>query len=120
MKTIRIHSDLDVWKLSIDLVEKIYILTKDFPKEELYCIVSQMRRAAISVPSNIAEGAARHSTKEFIRFLYISLGSLSELETQVIICERLNYISDINEIMKEMSKVKNFLLKLIKSLKIKI
>jgi len=72
---IRNHKDLNVWKKSIDLVDIIYKMTKSFPKEELYCLTSQIRRSAISVPSNIAEGAARSSKKEFIQFLYIALRS---------------------------------------------
>jgi len=75
MKT---HKDLDVWKRGISFVEQIYITTKKFPKEELYGLTSQLRRAAVSFPSNIAEGAARSSTKEYIQFCYIALGSLSE------------------------------------------
>ena len=73
------HKDLDVCKLGIDLVERVYKETKNFPKEEQFGLVSQMRRAAVSVPSNIAEGAARKGNAEFLQFLYISLGSLSEL-----------------------------------------
>ncbi len=88
------HKDLDVWKLGMDLVEEIYKMTKTFPKEELYGLTSQMRRSAISIPSNIAEGAARKGNAEFIQYLYISLGSLSELETQVLISIRLKYLND--------------------------
>jgi four helix bundle protein len=83
-KVVKTHGDLDVWKNGIELVKKIYILTKDFPKEEIYTLTSQIRRLAISIPSNIAEGAARNSKKEFIQFLYIALGSAAELETQLI------------------------------------
>ena len=72
MKT---HKDLDVWKLSIDFVTDIYKVTSSFPKEDQFGLTNQIRRAAVSVPSNIAEGAARNSDKEFLRFLYISLGS---------------------------------------------
>jgi four helix bundle protein len=75
------HKDLDVWKRSMDLVVKVYQITKLFPDTEKYGLTSQMRRAAVSIPSNIAEGAARKGDKEFIQFLYISIGSLSELET---------------------------------------
>jgi four helix bundle protein len=75
------HKDLDVWKRSMDLVVKVYQITKLFPDTEKYGLSSQMRRAAVSIPSNIAEGAARKGDKEFIQFLYISIGSLSELET---------------------------------------
>lgn len=69
------HKDLDVWKRSIGLVSKIYETTVDFPKEEIYGLTSQLKRAGISIPSNIAEGAARSSDKEFVRFLYIALVS---------------------------------------------
>ena len=86
------HKDLDVWKLGIDLVERVYKEAINFPKEEQFGLVSQMRRAAVSIPSNLAEGAARKGNAEFLQFLYISLGSLSELETQILI--RLKYLSN--------------------------
>jgi four helix bundle protein len=89
MKT---HKDLDAWKVSIEMVIEVYTETKNFPKEELYSLVSQIRRSAVSVPSNIAEGAARKSKKEFIQYLHISLGSLAELETQIIISTKLGYL----------------------------
>lgn len=76
MGEIRTHKDLNVWKDSITLAKELYRLTENFPKEETYGLASQMRRAAVSIPSNIAEGAARNSTKEFIQFLYIALGFL--------------------------------------------
>ncbi len=88
------HKDLDAWKESMNMVVNVYDLTKSFPQEELYGLSSQIKRSAISVPSNIAEGAARSSRAEFIRFLNISLGSLSELETQLILAMRLNYINN--------------------------
>ena len=90
----RTHKDLDVWKKSIDLVKNIYDITGNFPKNEMYGIVNQMRRAAVSISSNIAEGAARRQDKEFIRFLYIAQGSLAELETQIIISEKLGFIAE--------------------------
>lgn len=93
MKT---HKDLDVWKKGIVLVEGVYKVSGSFPKDEIYTLVSQLRRSAISVPSNIAEGAARKSKKEYLRFLYISMGSLSELETQLVIAKRLGYIDETN------------------------
>jgi four helix bundle protein len=83
------HKDLDIWKMSIDLVEKIYRLTEGFPKEEQYGLTSQLRRAVVSIPSNIAEGAARNSKREYMQYLYISLGSLAETETHLIIANRL-------------------------------
>lgn len=86
------HKDLIAWQKSIDLVTEIYAITKEFPKEEVYGITSQIRRSAVSIPSNIAEGAGRRSHKELTQFLYYSLGSLSELETQLIISFNLKYI----------------------------
>ena len=86
------HKDLEVWKQSMDLVALIYKTTDLFPKSEQFGLSQQMRRAAVSIPSNIAEGAARKGNKEFIQFVSIALGSLAELETQLLISERLNYI----------------------------
>lgn len=91
MKT---HKDLDVWKKTIELVTNVYQLTQSFPKEELYGLTSQLRRSAVSVPSNIAEGAALQSNKEYLQFLYIALGSLMELDTQLIISKNIKLISD--------------------------
>ena len=114
------HKELDVWKSSIELTKTIYEETKKFPKEEIYGIVSQMRRAAVSVPSNIAEGAARNSDKEFVRFLNISLGSLAELDTQVIISQKLGYIigetllKDIIPIRSKLYSLRNYYIKRIK------
>jgi four helix bundle protein len=90
----RTHKDLEVWKNSIRLVTIIYSVTKSFPKEELYGLSSQMRRSAISIPSNIAEGAARNTNKEFIQFLHIARGSLAELETQLIVSHNLLLLTD--------------------------
>lgn len=90
----RKHHDLRVWQEAIDVVEAIYDLTKRFPKTEIYGLISQMRRSAVSVPSNIAEGASRLSDREFIQFLGVARGSLSELETQITIAERLGYVVD--------------------------
>ena len=86
------HKDLRVWQQSIDLVTSVYKLTKAFPKDEFFGLVSQMRRAAISVPSNIAEGYARGSDKEKLHFLRISSGSISEIETQLTLSLNLEYI----------------------------
>jgi four helix bundle protein len=89
MGKIKTHKDLNVWKESMTLAKEVYRLTKNFPKEETFGLVSQMRRAAVSIPSNIAEGAARNSNKEFIQFLHVSLGSLAELETQLLLSKEL-------------------------------
>lgn len=114
---IRNHKDLEVWKQGIDLVDAVYRMTKTFPPEELYGLVNQMRRAAVSIPSNIAEGAARASKKEFTQFLYIALGSVSELETQTIISKRLGYIDQEGELLHQTETARRLLLGLIKYLK---
>ena len=114
---IRNHKDLNVWKKSIDLVDIIYKMTKSFPKEELYCLTSQIRRSTISVPSNIAEGAARSSKKEFIQFLYIALGSLSELETQIIIANRQGYLNNLNSLLENIQVIQKLINGLIYYLK---
>ena len=111
------HKDLDVWKAGIELVLEIYNATKNFPKDEVYGLTSQLRRAATSIPSNIAEGAARNSDKEFVQFLYIALGSLAEVETQVIITDKLGYLSGSGDILKKALSIKKMLLGLIKHLK---
>ena len=90
----RTHHDLEVWKKSINFVTSVYKLTEDYPKTEIYGLTNQVRRAVVSVPSNIAEGAARTSKKEFSHFLSISLGSLSEVETQLIISRNLNMLAN--------------------------
>ncbi len=89
---IKTYRDMLVWQKSMDLVVEIYNITKDFPKEESFGLVSQMRRAAVSIPSNIAEGQGRKATKDFVRFLLIAQGSKAELQTQILICERLGYL----------------------------
>lgn len=114
------HKTLDAWKSSMDLTLDIYGVTKEFPKEEIYGITNQMRRCAISIPSNIAEGCARQSAKETIKFLYVSLGSAAELETQLIISESLNYIKNGEEILVKIKTVKGLIQGLIKFFKVKI
>jgi four helix bundle protein len=86
--------DLRVWQDAMNLAETVYRETSNFPKHELYGLVSQMRRAAVSVPSNIAEGKGRHSDPDFVRFLLHARGSLLELQTQVLIATRLQYLSE--------------------------
>ena len=88
------HRNLDAWKKSMDLVETIYQISTYFPADERYGLSSQIKRAAISVPSNIAEGAGRRTNAEFINFLSIAIGSLSELDTQIELAKRLKFIDD--------------------------
>ena len=102
------YKDLDVWKKSIELVTEIYSITANFPNEEKYGIVSQIRRAAVSIPSNIAEGCARFSDKENLRFLDIARGSLAELETQLIISKNLGFI-DSDNLVKKISPIAQML-----------
>jgi len=115
---IKNYKDLDIWKRSIELVEEIYRLTKTFPKEELYGLTSQMRRAAISIPSNIAEGFTRLHNKEYRQFLYISLGSCAELNTQIIISSRLSYLSNekANRTINEIEEISKMIMGLIKKI----
>lgn len=103
------YKDLIVWKKSIELVMEVYILTENFPKSEIYGLTSQIRRAAVAIPSNIAEGQKRAHQKEFLQFLYISYSSGAELETQIEICKKLPKLKNfdyskvetlLNEIMK--------------------
>ena len=88
------YKELTVWQTAMDLVTEIYNIAKLLPKEETYGLSSQMRRAAVSVPSNIAEGQARDTAKDFVRFLYIAQGSRAELQTQLEICVRLHYATE--------------------------
>jgi len=110
------HKDLTIWQEGIGLVEKVYHLANNFPKEELYGLSSQIKRCAVSIPSNIAEGAARNSKNEYARFLHISLGSLSELETQCEIAIRLKFIID-REILKDIELLRKKMLNFIKYIK---
>jgi len=102
--TIISFRDLEIWKRGIDLVKSIYEITKSFPNSECYGLTSQIRRAAVSIPSNIAEGHIRGHKAEFRQFLFIALGSLAELETQVIIAHELGYLESIkkNKLIEEM------------------
>ena len=107
-----------IWQIGIEVVKDIYILTKKFPKEELYGLTSQMRRSAISIPSNIAEGFRRYHNKEYKQFLYIALGSCAELETQIIIANELNYINETNktELIEKIKYIYRMTVKLINKL----
>jgi four helix bundle protein len=113
------HKRLDVWNKSIDLTVEIYKLSETFPRAEVYGLTGQMRRAAVSIPSNIAEGAARQTKKEFINYLHMAQGSLSELDTQLVISSRLEYISidTYKEIENKTETISKMLTGLIKSLK---
>ena len=110
------HKDLKVYQEAMLLVKDIYCITSHFPKEELYGLTSQMKRCVISIPSNIAEGSGRKGNAELIRFLYISLGSLSELETQLDISIMLNFTKENKDIQNRIYFIKNMLSKLIISL----
>jgi len=111
------HTDLIVYKKSMDFIVEIYRLTNLFPLEEKYGLVSQLRRASVSIPTNISEGVSRNSTKEYIRFLYISLGSVSETECLLEISIRLRYCEAKESLNSELLEIKKMLLKLIGSLK---
>ena len=105
-----LHKNLEVWRRSMNLVVCIYNETKKFPSDERFGLSQQMRRAAVSIPSNIAEGSARKSTNELRQFLYISLGSLAELETQVLIGLKLGYsINDPIKIQVELDEIRKML-----------
>ena len=114
------YKELVVWQKSYQLSLLIYKLTSKFPKNEIYSLISQMRRAVISIPSNIAEGYCRYSKKEYVQFLQIAFGSGAELETQLIIAKDLRYISSneyeqANELLVEVLKMLNSLVRKIRS-----
>ncbi len=90
---VRSYRDLQVWRKGIELVKEVYVLTRGFPRYEMYGLADQLRRSAVSVPSNIAEGQARQHTGEFRQFLHIALGSAAEVDTQLIIASELGYVS---------------------------
>ena len=116
---IRSFRDLDIWKRSVDLAERIYATTKSFPPGEIYGLTQQLRRAAVSVPSNIAEGFGRFHNKEYIQFLFISLGSCAEMTTQLIIAQRLDYIknNDAENLISEVEQISKMTMSLIKKLR---
>jgi four helix bundle protein len=112
----RKQHELRVWQEAVALVTEVYRFTAAFPKEEVFALTSQMRRAAISIPSNIAEGAARNTDREFLQFLSIARGSLSELETQVIISRNLSYANDVSGLSTIMDNIFGLLGGLMKSI----
>jgi four helix bundle protein len=105
MADVRTHRDLIAWQEAMNLVEVIYQHTADFPKNETFGLAIQMRRAAVSVPSNIAEGSARNSTREYYQYLGVATGSLAELETQMELVVRLRYLSPSSESIKQVRRV---------------
>lgn len=111
------HYKLEAWKVSRALVKSIYLLTQSFPKEEMFGLTSQMRRAAVSIPSNIAEGAARAGNKEFAQFLNMAKGSLSELETQLLIACDLEYISSDDPVFDAVDHVSRLITGLYKTVR---
>ena len=112
------YQELIVWQKAMELTQKIYIVTKKLPKEEIYSLTNQMRRAAVSIPSNIAEGQSRNSTKEFMQFLSIARGSKAELETQLLLCLKIGYLddADISELMELSTEIGKMLNTLVRKL----
>ena len=107
---------MEVWKQAMSLVFDVYEITEKFPKDELFGLTSQMRRCAVSIPSNIAEGCGRLSNKETLRFVGISLGSIAELETQILIAEHLKFVEDAEELENKIKKINALLIGLKKYL----
>ena len=115
---IKSFKDLRIWQKGIEIVEDSYRLTKTFPKEELYGLTSQIRRASVSIPSNIAEGFKRYHNKEYKQFLFIALGSLAEMETQLIIAEKLNFVHqrDLQDVFIKMDYLSRMITSLMRKL----
>lgn len=111
------HKDLEVWKQSIGLAKAVYEMTGSFPPSELYGLTAQMRRSAVSIPSNIAEGVARGTDKEFIHFLHIVLGSLAELHTQYILSPELQFTQSCVSVDKRIEDVRKMTVGLVKHIK---
>jgi four helix bundle protein len=118
MTNVRTYRDLIVWQKSMKLVTDIYKATKSFPSDELYTLTSQLRRCAISIPSNIAEGYGRNSTLDYKRFLQIATGSLFELQTQIEIAVNLNYLAGeiFNTLYDQAKEIEYMLIALIKKI----
>ena len=114
------HKQLDVWQCSMRFVSALYLLTKQFPSDERFGLTNQIQRASVSIPSNIAEGSARHGNKEYIQFLYIALGSAAEVETQLLIARDLGYVDCIDNLYNDIQSIKRMLLGLIKSKQTKV
>lgn len=118
MEKIRNFKDLKIWQKGIEIVKDVYAMTKEFPREEMYGITSQMRRSAVSIPANVAEGFKRFHGKEYSQFLHIALGSVAELETHLIISKELGFIKD--EQLAEISEKLDHISKMVSSLLNKI
>ena len=118
----RDHKDLIVWQKSMDLLVEVYRLVKKLPREETYALSDQMRRAAVSIPSNIAEGRARSSEKDYVRFLFMARGSRAEVETQLMACVRLDYLieSDVDQALGLSSEIGSMLNAMISKLSLKL
>ena len=118
IEKIKNFRDLDVWKKGVEIVKDVYRMTGAFPRQESYCLTSQMRRAAVSVPSNIAEGFNRFQNREYRRFLYVALGSCAELETQIEIASELEYVDgkEKKELLDKIDHELRMLTNLIKKL----
>jgi four helix bundle protein len=115
---IKSFKDLEIWRRSIAMVERVYLLTKEFPKEELYGLTGQLRRSAVSIPSNVAEGFARNYKKEYKQFLYVALGSCAELTTQITIAAKLGYVEDnvAESFLDELDQISRMIMALAKKL----
>ena len=118
MIKVNTYKDLIVWQKAMKMTTFLYKIIKKLPKEETYTLSDQMRRAAISIPSNIAEGFGRNSKKEYLQFLYIANGSVCELETQLILCVNINYLSEaeIQPIMNLLSEIGKIIITITKKL----
>lgn len=114
------YRDMKLWQVSVDLVTDVYRCTQDFPKEEVFGISAHLRKTALSIPSNIAEGAGRSSTKDYLRFLDIANGSLSEFETQLEVAFRLGYLKDNLPFLSKISQIRSMINGLQRSLKQKL
>jgi four helix bundle protein len=112
------HKNLNAWIKSFEFVKDIYLITKPLPSEERFGLISQMRKASVSIPVNISEGAARKSKKEFIQFLHIALGSMTELDTLILLCKELSFITneDCHVLIEKLDVIGKLIYGLIKSL----
>lgn len=111
-----VHTKLDVWKKAMEYTYDLYKLTAKFPETEKYSLTNQIRRCAVSIPSNIAEGAGRYSNKEFARYLHIAMGSIAELETQLLISADLKYIENKSRYLDPLNEIRKMIYGLLKHL----